>query len=757
MRLALIVTIAATICFIAPDGYIDVIAGEVVHSVKGTVVLDDGIQVTNALVKLHPGGYADTTDVYGRFEFTSVPAGNYVVHVSAPSAGFENVNHSISVPLRKDEPLRLVVKTPTYRIDEIVVLSAREDTGKKAEQLPSFVTVVERSDFENNATTVADVIMATPGANISVMGGLGDYAEVSLRGSYSNQVHVYLDGMLLNEAIGGPVNLGTIPLTQVERVEVWRSGAPAQFGGDASGGVINIKTRDIHTGYKTFSLGYGSFNTLTASSVISIPRGFSRFNATIDYSLSNNNFEYRSDNGTMYNKDDDYWAERQNDEFSSMNILSRYSYLCKNGMHLEISDHILSHKKNLPGQDHLRQSYASFESVKNLFQIKATLNPLFHDYLEAQPAFYHIFNHERYKDPHGTVGWGIQDNTYNTDIINFLVPFTVHFRDFITGNVTPSAKHEYFRPENRLQRTIPLSCDREQFGLSGDVVFKTPTERLTVTSNIRRDRYFSSYNGAPSGLNKKPPKPRFNHITAAQCGMKVKVFKNLFIQGNYGDIMRVPSLYELFGDRGGTVSNPDLKPEHIHRWDAGIRYGLNMTGIPLNATFECAYFENNYRNLIQWYATDAGFLHPDNVGGAYVKGAEFAWNSTLFGRFTCSGNWTFQTSEVTREKRKYYRNKQLPNRPKNYGNAKVEYQFKNVVLFWTLDRKSSYYLDRANQSHKLYPGRSLYNTGISISLFSEKTKCTALVKNISDVHTFDIQGMPTPGRSFMLTVDYIVE
>ena len=188
------------------------------------------------------------------------------------------------------------------------------------------------------------------------MGGLGDYTEVSLRGSYSNQVQVYIDGMLINEAIGGAVNLATIPLTNVESVEVWRSGAPAQYGGDAVGGVINIKTRSLNTSQKTFSLGYGSFNTFAANTVVNLPLGMSRFHATIDYSSSENDFEYKSDNGTMYNKKDDYWALRNNDEFRSTNFLSKFTHVFENGMLLELSEHILSNKKNLPGKDNLRYS-----------------------------------------------------------------------------------------------------------------------------------------------------------------------------------------------------------------------------------------------------------------------------------------------------------------------------------------------------------------------------------------------------------------
>ena len=184
----------------------------------------------------------------------------------------------------------------------------------------------------------------------------------------------------------------------------------------------------------------------------------SRFHLTMDYASSDNDFDYKSDNGTMYNKKDDYWAHRNNDEYRSVNLLSKYSRMFGNGMLLELSEHVLSNKKNLPGKENARFSNASLETVKSLFQGKMTLNPFFKNVLEAQPIFHHIYSHERYKDPYGNVGWGVQDNIYNTDTLNFMMPFTAKVRNYATFNLTPTAKHESFKPEQKLQRTIPLSC-----------------------------------------------------------------------------------------------------------------------------------------------------------------------------------------------------------------------------------------------------------------------------------------------------------
>ena len=48
------------------------------------------------------------------------------------------------------------------------------------------------------------------------------FATVSIRGSTAEQVVVYLDGVPLNRALGGGVNLADLPLAQIESIEIYR-------------------------------------------------------------------------------------------------------------------------------------------------------------------------------------------------------------------------------------------------------------------------------------------------------------------------------------------------------------------------------------------------------------------------------------------------------------------------------------------------------------------------------------------------------
>jgi len=721
------------------------------HRLTGTVVREDGSPLPSAIVRIMPGNLADTTAADGSFSFQGLGPGDYTITAVMPDLGLEDARRTVAVP---GEEARLVMRELTYRIDEIVVVSGRRDDSLPPEDIPSSVTLVDRDDFERKAATVADVLAATPSAHVSVMGGLGDYSEVSLRGSYSNQVQVYLDGMLLNEAVGGAVNLNTMPLTNVERIEVWRSGATGEYGGDAAGGVVNIVTADAGVPRRTVSLGYGSFGTFTANTVLDIPRERSKFMLSADFASSENDFSYKSDNGTMYNSSDDYRAKRHNDEYRSTNLMGKYRRLFGSSLLLEVSEHFLTTGKNLPRADNARYSNASLETRKNLFQVRATIDRFPADFLDMKPAFHHIFTREHYRDPDGSVGWGVQDNLYETQSFQLHAPIIARAGTMLALTVTPEARYETFDPENRLQTTIPLSCGRKQAALTGYAVVRLPGDRVTFTTTVKRTRYDSSYEGYPSAVNRKTPKSTTHRLTTIQGGLRIGLTDMIELRGNAGSLNRAPSFYELFGDRGGTLSNPDLKPEHIERWDAGVRLNLGGLPVPISGSVECVRFHNRFENLIQWYTTDAGFIHPDNVGGSFVRGTELIWHTRLSGFVSFSGSWTFQTSKVTDDKRVYYRDKRLPNRPESYGNLTTEMPIRRARLFWTVDRKGSYFLDRSNQAHKLYPGRTLHDAGVSFPLFFDGLDCSVVVKNITDIHTFDILGMPKPGRSYMLTLTY---
>jgi iron complex outermembrane receptor protein len=136
---------------------------------------------------------------------------------------------------------------------------------------PSPILVLSRDDIERTGATNAFELMNLVAANnsagnvsfASTIGALTFSANTaSLRGLQGGRTLVLLNGKRLNSFSGeiqgvSGVNLSTIPLNAIERVEVLLDGASAIYGSDAIAGVINFIVRKDYTGAEA-SVYYGA-------------------------------------------------------------------------------------------------------------------------------------------------------------------------------------------------------------------------------------------------------------------------------------------------------------------------------------------------------------------------------------------------------------------------------------------------------------------------------------------------------------------
>lgn len=118
------------------------------------------------------------------------------------------------------------------------------------------VTVMKREDIERTgATTAQDLVNMIPGnfgggVVANNIGATGVASTANLRGLGSKYTLVLLNGRrVANYAIGNsPVDLNSIPLSAIDRIEVLRDGASAIYGADAVAGVINFILKKDYQG-----------------------------------------------------------------------------------------------------------------------------------------------------------------------------------------------------------------------------------------------------------------------------------------------------------------------------------------------------------------------------------------------------------------------------------------------------------------------------------------------------------------------------
>ncbi|MFZ5737255.1 MAG: TonB-dependent receptor [Pseudomonadota bacterium] len=170
----------------------------------------------------------------------------------------------------------LSLATPAAAQDvlpEIVVSATATRTSSSIVGTSS--TVITADDIARSpAQTIQDIIAQTPGVqSTSLYGGVnGTGSSVDLRGfgatATSNTLFL-INGRRLNDLDLQGVDLSSIPLQSIERIEITRGGSGAVLYGDnAVGGVINIVTKTGAGGPPaTFRAegGVGSFNQRLAA------------------------------------------------------------------------------------------------------------------------------------------------------------------------------------------------------------------------------------------------------------------------------------------------------------------------------------------------------------------------------------------------------------------------------------------------------------------------------------------------------------
>jgi iron complex outermembrane receptor protein len=122
----------------------------------------------------------------------------------------------------------------------------------------SVSTMDAGSISRRNIITLDDALRYVPGVNLT------EY-QVNVRGSsgYSrgagSRVLLLVDGIPFVTGDTGEMNFETLPVGQIERVEVVKGAASALYGSSALGGVINVITKRIPEQPETRIRAFGGF------------------------------------------------------------------------------------------------------------------------------------------------------------------------------------------------------------------------------------------------------------------------------------------------------------------------------------------------------------------------------------------------------------------------------------------------------------------------------------------------------------------
>ncbi len=151
---------------------------------------------------------------------------------------------------------------PVQKIERVEVTGSSIKRIASEGALP--VQVITAQDLERQGITTADQLISSLSSNGSGMDNLSSNSDVAagtgrgnnglsaanLRGQGSAATLVLLNGRRVSTAglNGGVVDLNSIPMAAIDRIEILKDGASAIYGTDAIGGVINFILKKNYSG-----------------------------------------------------------------------------------------------------------------------------------------------------------------------------------------------------------------------------------------------------------------------------------------------------------------------------------------------------------------------------------------------------------------------------------------------------------------------------------------------------------------------------
>ena len=232
---------------------------------SGRVTHEDGAPVANATVSIPELGLSATTDPDGRYTLTvppgSVSGRTVEVRVVAPGLQSRTSNVTLAAgPLTQDFSLG-------FSFQQEVTVGSRAIGTAAEKAVPVDIIEEEQIESASGSAETAQIIEAiAPSFNFprpTIADGTDSVRPATLRSLGPDHVLVLINGkrrhssalVNVNGTIGRgaqSVDLNAIPSSAIERIEVLRDGAAAQYGSDAIAGVINIV---LKAGVSPFELG----------------------------------------------------------------------------------------------------------------------------------------------------------------------------------------------------------------------------------------------------------------------------------------------------------------------------------------------------------------------------------------------------------------------------------------------------------------------------------------------------------------------
>ncbi|SEP35075.1 TonB-dependent receptor domain-containing protein [Propionispora vibrioides] len=691
-------------------------------------------------------------------------------------------------------------ETATFTLEPLVVEAKRPDWEKKLS--PGTVSVIHVPEYKGEMKNLPDLLQTVPGVYVQRLQGTGHYSVARVRGSTGGQVNIYVDGVLVNSNADAAVDLSTIPVENVERIEVYRGYVPARFAGAPIGGAINIVTKKPQDTKGSITTGLRSFDGYTGNLEVTAPVGGGSMLFALNRDQAAGDFHYDHVYQTSQNVPaitESKW--RKNNDYHNTDALLKWqddNWFAK-----------LTYQNNSTAFP--QSAYGQYADDIDLSGKRQEIEKTELSLGRRQTA--------------GNLEWGWRlDGSYQ-----YKQATDMDVKSLVSGNVKFTADNEF--RNRRLGGAVDgswkmgkahlveflLDTSRETMKVDTNNYNKWPNWDSSVGSNqakalyskffkndYQSDNYYFQVQDTMT-LNKSgnlfftpvlraqklamdvdlgdPDLDRWNYSYG--LGLKKVQNDHWTFRSTYGTYHKYPNWYELFGDGVNVKSRWEMYSttkvsdyltnsfvEHGTSWDVSANWQGQAAGADADVTL--TYFNRRSKNLLSYTLDPYGFGYYTNLAAGNIQGLELE-SKLLWKRWDLLLAATWNDSMVTKGGKdglvipsETAAGNPFPWIPEWEGNIRLGYRFPGDKLsvfgeYHYLGETGVYFGSKT----ALYEPLGLINIGLKYDI-NKELKLTTGINDLFDkgpdqlwyrsgYGTLDASGSvayPQQGRTYYMTMQY---
>lgn len=476
---------------------------------------------------------------------------------------------------------------PSDALARVIVSATRLPTPE--DEVASSVTLITAADIEaEQARTLPDILQQAPGLNIVQTGGIGGQTSIFMRGTNSNHVKIFVDGIDVSDPStpADSFNLANLQLADIERIEVLRGPQSGLYGSDAIGGAISVVTKPgAGPAELQGSLESGSFGT---------------FNQMASLRGSSESFNYAVNADHLRSTDTPVTPlellppgqKRNPDSYDNKSFSTKLGTQLTSDLDVTAVARYIDTTLFLTGDN-----FNLFPSVPDATRSREDTQQLF----TRASAHLALFA-GRFDETLG-IGYTLDRTSDSGPEVAPSVNRGDRLKIDWQGNITLATAE-----------VLTLGAEHER-----DVIQASPISAATITNSGFAQLQSGIANRFFNTLSLRyDNNDRFGSKTTYRIAPEFIVTETgTTFKGSIGSGFKAPTLNQLFVSFPGFgfIANPNLKPESSVGYDVGFEQALLLKKLNFGAT----YFHNHIRDLINDNIT---FTTDVNIDRATTYGVE---------------------------------------------------------------------------------------------------------------------------------------